>query len=175
VHVVVVKESKIFHRIVYGPQPRQTGLIVVRNAEEDSEQPMKNTYHHTQRAFETLSSIATTVLGNSITFIIALATVIFWLSNERFYTQDIHACIGDVILAVTFMSMFIIQKSFTHFSASLHLKVNELVASHEPARNAVINAEAKTEDEISELSKDYAEMAVQPPAGEDGTFLENLP
>ena len=136
---------------------------------------MKSLYHHTERGFERLTAVATAVLGNSITFIIALGTVIFWLSNERFYTQDIHACIGDVILAVTFLFLFIIQKSFTHFAASLHLKVNELVASHEPARNAVINAEARTEDEISELSKDYAEMAVQAPAGEDGTFLENLP
>ena len=136
---------------------------------------MKNTYHHTQRAFETLSAIATTILGNSITFIIALATVIFWLSNERFYTQDIHACIGDVILAVTFMSMFIIQKSFTHFSASLHLKVNELVASHEPARNAVINAEEKTEDEIIELSKDYAGMAAETTEDGEEELLINVP
>jgi low affinity Fe/Cu permease len=54
--------------------------------------------------------------------------------------------------------LFIIQKSFIHFSASLHLKVNELVASHKAASNAVINAEEKTEDEITELSKEYAEL-----------------
>lgn len=108
-----------------------------------------------------LTSIATSILGNSITFIIALLTVIFWLGNKQFYTQDIHACIGDVILAVTFLFLFIIQRSFTHFSASLHLKVNELVASHKPARNAVMNAEQKTEDEITELSKEYADLAEQ--------------
>jgi len=136
---------------------------------------MKNMYHRTERAFEKLTAIATTILGNSITFIIALVTVIFWLTNERFYTQDIHACIGDVILAFTFMSMFIIQKSFTHFSASLHLKVNELVASHEPARNAVINAEARTEAEITELSKDYAEMAAQTTTDGDEKLLINVP
>ena len=143
--------------------------------EEGYEQVMNRIYHHTQTAFETPSSIATTILGNSITFIIALGTVVFWLTNERFYTQDIHACIGDVILAVTFLFLFIIQKSFIHFSASLHLKVNELVASHEPARNAVINAETRTEDEITELSKDYAVMAA--PATEDGEekFLTNVP
>jgi low affinity Fe/Cu permease len=75
--------------------------------------------------------------------------------------QDIHSSIGDVILGVAFLSLFIIQKSFNRFSASLHLKVNELVASHEPAKNAVINAEGKTEHEINELSKEYAEMAVR--------------
>jgi len=75
--------------------------------------------------------------------------------------QGVHHRIGDVILGVTFLSLFIIQKSFNRFSGSLHLKVNELVASHEPASNAMINVEEKTEYEIIELSKEYAEMAVQ--------------
>ena len=119
---------------------------------------MTNIYRHAERGFEKLTSIATAILGNSITFVIAVGTVIFWLSNKRFYTQDIHYCIGDVILGVTFLYLFIIQKSFNHFSASLHLKVNELVASHKPASNAVINAEEKTEAEITELSKEYAEL-----------------
>jgi low affinity Fe/Cu permease len=53
----------------------------------------------------------------------------------------------------------IIQKSFNRFFASLHLKVNELVASHEPASKSVINAEEKTEHEISKLSKEYVGLA----------------
>ena len=122
---------------------------------------MKNIYKHTERGFEKLTSLATAILGNSITFIIALGTVMFWLTNKRFYTQDVHSSIGDVILGVTFLSLFIIQRSFSRFSASLHLKVNELVASHEPARNAVMNAEDKTEAEITELSKEYAELVEQ--------------
>ncbi len=122
---------------------------------------MRSAYGHIERAFEKLTSVATAILGNSIAFIIALCTVIFWLTNKKFYTQDIHSSIGDVILGVTFLSLFIIQKSFVHFAASLHLKVNELVASHESASNAVINAEEKTEDEITELSKEYDELAAQ--------------
>ena len=122
---------------------------------------MKKIYYHSQRGFEKLTSVATAILSNSISFIIALCTVIYWLSNERFYAQDIHARIGDVILGFTFLSLFIIQKSFSRFSASLHLKVNELVASHEAASNAVINAEEKTEEEIIELAKEYNELSEQ--------------
>jgi low affinity Fe/Cu permease len=121
----------------------------------------KNIYKQTERGFEKLTAVATAILGNSITFIIALGTVIFWLTNKRFYTQDIHASIGDVILGVTFLYLFIIQRSFIHFSASLHLKVNELVASHKAASNAVMNAEEKSEEEIAELSKEYTELAEQ--------------
>jgi low affinity Fe/Cu permease len=111
-----------------------------------------------ERGFEKLTSLAIAILGNSITFIIALFTVIYWLGNKRFYMQDIHSCIGDVLLGIAFLSLFIIQKSFNRFSASLHLKVNELIASHEPANNSVINAEEKTEHELTILSKEYAEL-----------------
>ena len=120
---------------------------------------MKNIYKHTERHFEKLTSVATSVLGNSITFIIAILLVMFWLTNKQFYAQDIHYCVGDIILGVTFLSLFIIQKSFNRFSASLHIKVNELVASHEPASNSVINIEGKTENELSIISIEYTELA----------------
>ena len=120
---------------------------------------MKNIYLNTEIGFEKLVSLATFTLGNSVTFILALATVIFWITNRVFYTQDIHHMIGDLILGITFLSLFIIQKSFNRFSASLHLKVNELVASHGPANNSVINVELKTEAEITELTREYTELA----------------
>ena len=124
-----------------------------------NERMVKRIYIYTERGFEKLTLVATIILSNSVTFIIAFCTVIFWLSNKRFSTEDIHARIGDVILGVTFLYLFIIQKSFNHFSASLHLKVNELVSSHKTASNAVMNAEEKTEEEITELSKEYVVLA----------------
>jgi low affinity Fe/Cu permease len=122
---------------------------------------MKNLYRYIEKGFEKLTSVAIAILGNSISFIVALIIVIFWLTNKQFFNQDIHYCIGDIILGVAFLSLFIIQKSFNRFSKSLHLKVNELVASHEPANNAVIHAEEKTEHEINILSKEYSELDEQ--------------
>jgi low affinity Fe/Cu permease len=120
---------------------------------------MKKIYRHTEKVFEKLTTIVIAVLGNSITFILALLTVIFWLSNTLFYSQDVHERIRDLFIGVTFLTLFIIQKAFNRFSALLHLKVNELVASHEPASNSVMNAGERTEHEIKELSKGYTEMA----------------
>ena len=122
---------------------------------------MKKIYGHLENGFEKLTSVAIAILGNSISFIIALIVVIFWLTNKQFFKQDIHYCIGDIILGVAFLSLFIIQKSFNRFSKSLHLKLNELVASHESANNAVIHAEDKTEHEINILSKEYLELVEQ--------------
>lgn len=122
---------------------------------------MKNIYRLTETIFEKFSNIATTILGNSITFIIALAMILYFLTSKAFYEQETHEMIRDIIHSVTFITLFIIQKSFNKFSALLHLKVNELVSSHEPASNAVIHAEGKTEHEITQLSKEYIDLAVQ--------------
>lgn len=118
---------------------------------------MKNTYLNIENSFEKLVAMATAILGNSITFIAACCMVIFWWGNSLFYETDIHQIIGDIIFGVTFLSLFIIQKSFNRFSALLHLKINELVSSHELANNAVMNAADMTEREIKELSLEYVE------------------
>jgi low affinity Fe/Cu permease len=122
---------------------------------------MRNLYRHSENAFERIATVAIAILGNSITFIIACCVVMFWLGSKQFYMQDLHDIIGDLILAVAYLSLFIIQKSFNRFSASLHLKVNELLASHLAAKNSVINAEGKTESEIIELAKEYTELSSQ--------------
>jgi low affinity Fe/Cu permease len=100
-------------------------------------------------------------LGNSITFILAVCLVLFWWINILCNLPDIQTFVGNIIFGVTFLSLFIIRKSFNRFSSSLHLKINELVSSNESANNAVINAEEKTELEISLLSKEYSEIAEQ--------------
>ncbi|MBP6671641.1 MAG: low affinity iron permease family protein [Bacteroidetes bacterium] len=119
---------------------------------------MNTIYRQFELLFERLTAFATVILSNSITFILALIMVMYWLSDRHFLEQDLHTSIGEVILSITFLSMFIIQKSFSRFSGALLLKVNELVASHEPANNAVLNAEERTEAEIVELSKGYSAL-----------------
>jgi low affinity Fe/Cu permease len=120
---------------------------------------MKNTYWNIEKSFQRLTSVVIVVMGNSITFAVVLGTLVFWFSSPKFYTQDNHELVRDVILGINFLSLFIIQKAFNRFSASLHLKVNELLFSHEPASNSVIDAEKKTEKELSDLSKEYTDLA----------------
>ena len=118
---------------------------------------MKKTYQHTERIFEKLTGFITKFLGNSITFLAAFALVIFWWSNDEFRSRGIHQTVGDIIFGTTFLSLFIIQKSFNIYSAHIHLKMNELISSHEPANNAVMDMSKKTEKEIVELYKEYIE------------------
>ena len=122
---------------------------------------MKKFYAHMERIFEKLATIFIAVLGNSITFVIALGVVIFWLFNTQFYLQGIHEALRDVISGISFLCLFILQKAFNRFVASMHLKLNELVSSHEPARNEVIHIEDKSESEIKELTKEFSDQALK--------------
>ena len=122
---------------------------------------MKRVYKHSERIFEKITSLVVAVLGNSITFILALVMVMYFLFNKQFFMEELQEQIRDIMSALIFVSLFIIQKSFNRFSAALHLKVNELVVSHDAASNAVINVEEKTEYEIIQLTKEYSELIDQ--------------
>lgn len=119
---------------------------------------MKETYLKIERIFERLTSIVTKILGNSITFIAAFILVIFWWSTNLFTSGNTHQDIGDIIFGTSFLTLFIIQKSFNRYSALVHLKINELISSHDAANNEVMNTSQKTEQEIRQLSKEYLEL-----------------
>ena len=128
---------------------------------------MKYLYKSFENIFERFSLSATRVLGNSITFSIALILVIRYFTDPKVYTKPRNELIMDAIFSITFLSIFIIQKSVNRFSAALHLKMNELVASHDTASNRIINVEEKTEEEIRELGKHYSAMAEKVKTRED--------
>lgn len=122
---------------------------------------MKNTYQNLETFFEKIAFAITSILGSSITFFLAFMMIIFWFLNRDFETLDTNEVLRDMIHGITFLSLFVIQKEFSRFSGSLHLKVNELVVSTKTANKAVINVESKSEKEIHDLQKEYTELADQ--------------
>jgi len=120
---------------------------------------MNSFYRNLEKKFEKFAEAALRVYGNSLTFIVAIILVMIFLANKKFYKQDFHDCIRDIILCITFLSFFIIQKAFNKYSTVIHLKMNELVASHDNASNRMVNIEQKTELELQELARHYSDLA----------------
>jgi len=120
---------------------------------------MSSFYRNLEKKFEKFAEGALRVYGNSITFIVAIVLVMIFLASQKFYKQDFHDCIRDIILCITFLSFFIIQKAFNKYSTVIHLKMNELVASHDNASNRMVNIEEKTELELKELARYYSDLA----------------
>jgi low affinity Fe/Cu permease len=120
---------------------------------------MKQLYLFIETKFEKITSVTMSVIGNSITFMVAIMIVIFWLTGKQFASQNLHQKIENIIVAVTFLILFIIQREFKRFSASLHIKLNELISTSEAASNKLMNVEEQTESELMELTKMYSETA----------------
>jgi low affinity Fe/Cu permease len=60
---------------------------------------------------------------------------------------------------VTFLMVFLIQRSQNKDALAIHLKLNELIAAMQGASNRMIESEALTESELTTLGKHYHELA----------------
>ena len=112
-------------------------------------------YRSIENLFEKMSNIAFRMFSNSLVFMAAVGLTVFWFCVHDWQAINMSDAIHDIIVAITFLSFFIIQRTFTHFAQALHLKVNELVTANENARNHVIKAEEKTGEEMMEMAKEH--------------------
>ena len=62
--------------------------------------------------------------------------------------------------AVTFLMVFLIQKSQNKDSLATQLKLNELVAANELASNRLVDIEGMTEEELKVIQKYYSKLSV---------------
>jgi low affinity Fe/Cu permease len=55
--------------------------------------------------------------------------------------------------------VFLIQKSQNKDSKAIHLKLNELLASHQGASNRMVNIEDLSEEDLDQLHKFYVRLS----------------
>jgi low affinity Fe/Cu permease len=100
---------------------------------------------------------ATKATGTSTAFIVALLVIIVWLaSGPLFHFSDTwQLVINTGTTIVTFLMVFLIQRTQNKDALAIHLKLNEIVAALEGASNRLIDVEDLTEGEIETLHKHY--------------------
>ncbi|WP_121810265.1 low affinity iron permease family protein [Mucilaginibacter kameinonensis] len=113
-----------------------------------------------KRFFEAFSNWATAAAGSSAAFITAVATVVAWaVTGPLFhYSETWQLVINTGTTIVTFLMVFLIQKSQNKDSKAIHLKLNELLASHEGSSNRLVDSENLTEKELDRLHHFYAQL-----------------
>src|SRR4051794_35473933 len=111
--------------------------------------------------FENLSKVITQFTGSTTAFGLALGVVIVWvLLGPVFRFSDTwQLVINTGTTIVTFLMVFLIQRTQNKDSLALHLKLNELVAAMQGASNRLIDVEALTEKELATLHRYYGELA----------------
>ena len=120
------------------------------------------TEHITPRSnfFESFSSAVTKAAGSTPAFIIAVTVVIIWaLSGPLFhYSENWQLVINTGTTIITFIMVFLIQKSQNKDSLAIQLKLNELVAAHEFASNRLVDVENMSEEELKVIQKYYSHL-----------------
>jgi low affinity Fe/Cu permease len=118
-----------------------------------------------------ISKWATEWSGSSAAFGLAALTIIVWLiSGPLFAFSDTwQLVINTGTTIVTFLMVFLIQRSQNKDSQAIHLKLNEMVASLKGASNRLINVEGMTEDEIKILHTHYCKLVELAKSDEDLT------
>ena len=111
--------------------------------------------------FERFSNWATAATGSSAAFIIATLTIVIWaITGPVFhYSETWQLIINTGTTIITFLMVFLIQKSQNKDSKAIHLKLNELLASHEGTSNRMVDIENLTEKELDHLHKFYAQLS----------------
>lgn len=111
--------------------------------------------------FERFANWATTATGSSAAFIIAAAIIIVWLVTGPVfqYSNTWQLIINTGTTIVTFLMVFLIQKTQNKDSKAIHLKLNELLASHQGASNRMVDIEDLSEKDLDQLHKFYVKLS----------------
>lgn len=121
---------------------------------------------------ERFSLKATKATGTSAAFVIALAVLIVWaISGPVFHFSDTwQLVINTGTTIVTFLMVFLIQRTQNKDALAIHLKLNEIVAAMQGASNRLVDVENLTEDEIAVLHKHYQKLVTM--AKQDANLTE---
>ena len=113
------------------------------------------------RTFETMSSYVTRWAGSTPAFGGACVVIVVWavLGPIFNFSDTWQLVINTGTTIVTFLMVFLIQRTQNKDSLAIHIKLNEIVAALEGASNRLIDAESLSEDELRTLEKYYSELA----------------
>ncbi|WP_343634090.1 low affinity iron permease family protein [Fluviicola sp.] len=111
--------------------------------------------------FENFASKASKAVGSPYAFITALSLVIVWAVCGPFFdfSETWQLVINTGTTIITFLMVFLIQKSQNKDSLAIQLKLNELVASSEKSSNRLVDIESMTEDEMMIVQKYYQKLS----------------
>ena len=125
---------------------------------------------------EHLSTRVTAWAGGSSAFALALAVILVWaVTGPLFHFSDTwQLVINTGTTIVTFLMVFLIQRSQNKDAVAIHLKLNEIVAALHGASNRLINVEDLSEHEVQLLRRHYGQLVELSKRDEDLTASHSV-
>lgn len=117
--------------------------------------------------FDRFANHVTRRAGSPAAFCAALMAVVVWavLGPVFGFSENWQLVINTGTTIVTFLMVFLIQQSQNKDSVAVHLKLDELLATHRQASNRMIGIEELDEQELRRVAAFYARLAERAKAG----------
>src|SRR5437868_12586329 len=111
--------------------------------------------------FDRFSGAVTKVTGKPIAFILAFIIIIIWLLTGPIfhYSDTWQLVINTGTTVITFLMVFLIQRSQNKDAMAVQLKLSEIVAALEGASNRLISVEDLSEQDLKVLRIHYQRLA----------------
>jgi len=112
------------------------------------------------RGLEQLAHKSTMWTGSSWAFLIALGMTLLWLGTGPLfgYSDTWQLVMNTLSSVVTFLMVFLIQRSQNKDGLAIQMKLNELIAATQGASNRLINIEDLSEEELEDLHERYQKL-----------------
>lgn len=113
-----------------------------------------------QEVFRKFAVNTAKVMGSPIAFITGLALIFVWAAFGPFchYSDTWQLIINTSTTVVTFLMVFVIQNAQNRDSATVQLKLDELLRAVKEARNSMVSIEDLSEKDLEELKEQYRRL-----------------
>jgi low affinity Fe/Cu permease len=112
------------------------------------------------RLLERLAQAATRWTGSTTAFLLATVAVLVWAATGPIFrwSDTWQLVMNTTSSIVTFLLVFLIQRSQNKDALAIHLKLNEIIAATEGTRKSVVNVEELSETELQRLKEHYQRL-----------------
>jgi low affinity Fe/Cu permease len=109
---------------------------------------------------ERLAQSVTRWTGSTFAFSVAIVSVLVWgATGPAFHWSDTWQLIMNTASSiVTFLMVFLIQRSQNKDTLAIHVKLNEIIASLEGASKRIVSVEDLSETELQSLKARYQRL-----------------
>ena len=111
--------------------------------------------------FRRFARAAAEAVGSPAAFLLGVAMTLIWVASGSYfhYSDTWQLIINTGTTIVTFLMVFLIQRTQNKDALAVQLKLNELVAAIQGASNRLIDVEDLTEEELDRLKAFYRKLA----------------
>jgi low affinity Fe/Cu permease len=110
--------------------------------------------------FSRFASSTAQIVGHPYVFFAAVIALMLWAVCGPYfhYSNTWQLIINTGTTIVTFLVVFLIQNTQNRDAKALHLKLDELIRSHHPANDDLIDIQKLSDEELDELEKRYEKI-----------------